>query len=139
MGAVLLLGDGPVLASERDMIKALNRRATQRSFVLPGWGQYHKGYHARGLALGAVELAALSGAYISFQSAKDSEKDFRNGLAPYSRHTRKVDRANYFATAALAVWVYSVLDAYLGEPSPRVILLPKATDSGWQMLAQHRF
>jgi hypothetical protein len=100
----------------RRAIKAFNRKAAVHSLVLPGWGQWRKGYPGAGIGLGLLEVGAIGGAVYSFDRAREAKSDFRRGEAPFSRHTRKVDQANYFLIAAGLIWGYGVADAYVGEP-----------------------
>ncbi len=108
-------------AADWDYYKEVNIGAAHRSFFVPGWGQWRKGYRLKGTAIAALEVIALSGAYMSHKQAQDAEKDYRNGKASYSRHTRKTDKANFFLIAAGVIWGYNVFDAFVGEPAPGVL------------------
>ena len=97
--------------------RRLNIAAAQRSFFVPGLGQWHKGDEVRACAIWGLEAGFLGLSYHSFRRARAAENDFRAGRAPYSRHTRKVDQGNFFLAAAGAVWFYGVMDAYFAAPS----------------------
>lgn len=96
--------------------RRLNMGAAQRSFFFPGWGQWYKGDKERAISIVVVEASFLGLSYYSYQKAKDAEKDFRMGQAPYSRYTRKADQANFLLLAAGFTWIYGICDAYFAAP-----------------------
>ena len=113
----------PVRASGSDQaVQEVSKLAAQKSFFLPGWGQAYKGYPAKGLALGFFEAGALTEAVFTYHRAKSTQRDFRDGRTSYSRYTRKVDLTNYFLIMAGVIWGYSVLDAYITDPAPHLLL-----------------
>jgi hypothetical protein len=118
----VLIFTTPARGAPPDQIRKINTAAAQKSFFLPGWGQWYKGYAAKGAILGAVEIGSIALAYTSYQQAKDAERDFRKGKASYSEHTRMVDQANFFVVAAALVWGYSLVDAYVGDPAPHFVV-----------------
>ena len=79
-------------------------------------GQWYKQDKGRAVAIWTLEAGFLAGSAYSFHRSREAMNDFRGGRAPYSRHTRKVDQANFLLIAAAVTWGYSVLDAYLGAP-----------------------
>jgi hypothetical protein len=94
----------------------LNTAAAQRSFLVPGWGQWYKQDKGKAVAIWTLEAGFLAGSAYNFQRSREAMRDFRAGDAPYSRSTRKTDQANFFLIAAAVVWGYGVLDAYLAAP-----------------------
>ena len=94
----------------------LNTAAAQRSFLVPGWGQWYKDDKGKAVAIWTLEAGFLAGSAYNFQRSREAMRNFRDGSGPYSRSTRKTDQANFFLIAAAVVWGYGVLDAYLGAP-----------------------
>ena len=119
---VVLFSSTAVFAVEEEDRATLDREAAQRSFFVPGWGQWYKGYPARGTCIAIAEGAAVIGAYASYQSARRTYDDYQAGTASYSSYTRRVDTANYLMIAAGLVWAYNVADAYTSSPAPRLTL-----------------
>ncbi len=120
--SALLLAGGASSASagsdiqSRQLIRRFNRESAERSFILPGWGQWHKGYRAKGAILASLEAVTLGGAYFTSRRARTLEEKFRRGSASYSAYTRRVDLSNYLYLSAALLWGYSAYDAYLSEP-----------------------
>ncbi|MBK8575780.1 MAG: hypothetical protein IPN90_08910 [Elusimicrobia bacterium] len=123
MAVVVALFSVPsVFAGDMEDLATWDREAAQRSFFVPGWGQWYKGYPARGTSIAVAEGVALIGAYASYQSARRTYDDYQAGTASYSSYTRRVDTANYLMIAAGIIWVYNVADAYTSSPAPRLTL-----------------
>jgi hypothetical protein len=116
-------------AGSSDAVKSLNRRAAAKSLVLPGWGQWSKGYRQRGVAIGVVEAGLLAAYVQTGQKAGDARNEFRRGQGPYSRYTKKVDLQNFILIMAGAVWGYNVIDAYIGEPASNVLFTLEDKDT----------
>lgn len=108
---------GGVRAENGKAMETIDRDAAHRSFFVPGWGQWYKGYPARGTCIATAEAAALVGAYAAYASAKDAYRDYQAGNGSYADYNRRVDMTNYLLIAAGFIWAYNVADAYTTKPA----------------------
>lgn len=99
--------------------------AMVRSAVLPGWGQFH----SRGYFRGSLTVLGISGSIVGALLAQSS---FQNRYNDYAIHAslypnddagvfEKYEYANqsyklrtFFMYAGIGVWVYSLIDSYVG-------------------------
>lgn len=121
-------------------------KASLRSLIIPGWGQYYSGQKTRSLIVGLGTIGAGIGAYIAdndFRKKRDDYNDVKIDLANARTQeeidrlwelTRKKNREAYDAETtrntltgiAIGMWVYNVLDAMVFFPEHKLITgLPK--------------
>jgi len=102
-------------------LKILERRKTKaeipwRSFVLPGWEQWHRGYRVRGGVLGAASISTLGGliySAIKTRQAKQEYLDARDSETAadlYKKYNSHYQRQFYFGYAFVAIWAISQID-----------------------------
>jgi hypothetical protein len=99
--------------------------AVVRSAVVPGWGQFQAHSYLQGTASLVGVSGFLVGALIahkSFQDMYDNEylpvalrdPDSPEALFHYNRVNQRYKLRQFFLFAAVGVWAYNVIDAYVG-------------------------
>jgi hypothetical protein len=121
-------------------------KASLRSLIIPGWGQYYSGQKTRSLIIGFGTIGAGIGAYLAdsdFRKKRDDYFDAKIDLANARTEeeisrlweiTRQKNREAYdaettrntLAGIAVGMWAYNVLDALIFFPEHKLISgLPK--------------
>jgi hypothetical protein len=90
-----------------------------RSFVFPGWEQWHRGYNSRGAILSSAGLISIGGFVYSAIMANQKRKDYLNAndanqiKSLYNEYNNYYQSQYYFGYAFAAVWVLSQIDLAL--------------------------
>jgi hypothetical protein len=121
-------------------------KASLRSLIIPGWGQYYSGQKTRSLIIGFGTIGAGIGAYLAdndFRKKRDNYFDAKIDLANARTEeeinrlweiTREKNREAYDAETtrntltgiAIGMWAYNILDAMIFFPEHKLISgLPK--------------
>jgi hypothetical protein len=101
--------------------------AMLRSLILPGWGQFFNEQNTKGYIFAGTEVVLLGTALMLYSQSNSTYDDYKNGQASYDDYTKKVDTTNMVVGVFAAVWIYNVIDAYIGafEPTDQQSLLRK--------------
>jgi hypothetical protein len=88
-----------------------------RSFILPGWGQFHNSQNTKGYFVGSFALVTLAGAYLLNDQANKTYTDYQNeGLkdgSKYDDYQTQQNEAMTVSAICAVVWIYGVVDAYI--------------------------
>ena len=96
-----------------------------RSAIFPGWGQYYSRSPIRGTLSVIGVGASLAGALATHQSfqniytnryipAATIDPKSEEAVAQYKRSNERYKLRQLFLYSAIGVWVYSVIDSYVG-------------------------
>jgi Family of unknown function (DUF5683)/PEGA domain len=121
-------------------------KASLRSLIIPGWGQYYSGQKSRSLLISLGTIGAGIGALVAdndYRRKRDDYYDARIDLAN-ARTSEEIDRLwtlartknrdaynaettrNTLTGLAIGMWVYNVLDAMIFFPEHKLLSgLPK--------------
>ncbi|GAB4364016.1 MAG: hypothetical protein Kow0042_02290 [Calditrichia bacterium] len=95
-----------------------------RAFLFPGWEQWHRGYRLKGIILGGLASAALTGTIYSVISTQQKKQDYQNATdqqqipSLYNTYRQHYQNQYYFAYSFLATWVVSWIDINLWSNPP---------------------
>lgn len=101
---------------QRVQLKEPKETVAWRSFVFPGWEQWHRGYKTRGAVLASAGVLSLSGLVYSVYQTRHKKADYRNAGSPdristyYDEYNRSYQRQFYFGYALVATWLFSQVD-----------------------------
>ncbi len=99
--------------------RAVHKPVPWRSFLFPGWEQWHRGYRTRGALLGAAGVISLGGFIYSVvqtgqkKSAYESATDPARAAELYQQYNRFYRNQFYFGYAFFATWAFSQVDLTL--------------------------
>ncbi len=113
-------------------LKILERQNTKaeipwRSFVLPGWEQWHRGYRVRGAILSAASMGTLGGLiYSAIKANREKQRylnarDAQTAADLYKKYNSHYQRQFYFGYAFVTLWAVSQIDLMVWS-QPRVHL-----------------
>lgn len=99
--------------------------AMVRSFIFPGWGQFHsRGYFRGSLTLLGIGSSAVGAVFAqrSFQNRYNDYATLANldpdneeaVLEKYNHANQRYKLRMFFIYAGLGVWAYSIIDSYVG-------------------------
>ena len=99
--------------------------ALARSAVLPGWGQFYIHSYRRGGIVVAGTGASLVGALLANQAFQDVynnqyvkaarvNPNSEEAIFQFNRANQRFKLRQFFLYAAVGVWVYSIIDSYVG-------------------------
>jgi hypothetical protein len=123
---VLSLAQSTFAQSEEKELRLVSPiGAMIRSAVLPGWGQFHAHSRLNGTLSFIGTGGLLVGAFMANRSFQDvynteyvplAQKDLRSPEATfqYNRANQRYKLRQFFLFAAAGVWVYSLIDSYVG-------------------------
>lgn len=111
--------DASVGAAPARYVILADRRtdAAVRSMVLPGWGQFYKGHHAKGWIISTVFAATGAGALAAHLKRRDAEKAYTGETDPdliagrYETFNRWHKTRNGLIQGAAVVWAAGFVDA----------------------------
>lgn len=103
-----------------------------RVLVYPGWEQYRQGRIIKGITLAALESALITTTLLLDMRRRSAREAYLSAVEPpdieskYASYNRLQKAEIYTAAAAIGVWFYSQLDAFLVLPPhldrPKVVL-----------------
>lgn len=96
--------------------------------LVPGWAQLYKGSTAKGLAILAAEVAAIGGVIFTENERASYALKMRTQHAFAKEYKTKVDNyetaRNCCIGAAVAIYVYNLIDAVVAPGAKRVVVKP---------------
>jgi len=105
-------------------------RAALRSAIIPGWGQFYKGKTGMGFLFLSTEVVAVSGiVYCETQRSDNMRKSLETSSLSVIKEYRSraddwaLDR-NIAIGAAVGIYAWNVLDAYLSKGKNRYAWIP---------------
>ena len=127
-----------------DLSKRDRFNSTVRSAFIPGWGQAFNEQRVKGGALFFTTSLALAGSIILHNKSKDSFDDYQaegriNGSKFDDYETERI-QSIVLGSAAAALWVYGLIDAYRNAYNPlwskntsiELSLLPHESHIHWK-------
>lgn len=96
--------------------KEIKQGAPWRSFIFPGWGQWHRGYKTKGAGLMAGGLVSFGGVIYSLIKTSQSRKDYQSETDPekieasYGIYNSNYKKQYYFGYTFAALWAISQID-----------------------------
>jgi hypothetical protein len=114
--------------------------ASVRSLLVPGWGQAFNGQRIKGVVAFLSVGAAAGGSLALFNKANQSY-DHYNDLGvkddpSYNDYKRERTQSLLLGTAAILLWVYSVVDAYHNAYNP-VLTRDNSMDVAFDSKGEH--
>lgn len=94
-------------------------KAAQRSFVLPGWGQFYNKQPTKGIFIATVEGLLVGAAIANYCLSNSAYDRYMNAtylpdiVGYYEKANGYHWYSNYLTLFALGVWAYNVIDAYI--------------------------
>ncbi|MGB9773715.1 MAG: hypothetical protein ACPL4I_06840 [Bacteroidota bacterium] len=103
-----------------------------RVLVYPGWEQYRQGRTIKGITLAALESALITTTLLLDMRRRSAHEEYLSAMelpdieSKYGTYNRLRKAEIYTAAAAIGVWFYSQLDAFLVLPPhldpPKLVL-----------------
>jgi len=111
--------------------RGTRREIPWRGLLFPGWEQWHRGYHTRGVIYSGLAAATLGSLIYTAILTRDKKADYDNAgsadrseiAALYNDYNSSYQRQFYFGYAFIGLWAFSQVDLALWS-KPSISLSP---------------